>query len=160
MIRGPRRRRDNRAVRWTATVIWGLALLSLMLLPTNFRAGAETLHGHSLAQLWIDAADGRIDHHHPAGAHDALVVLGSWLDPRVDLAAPNAEAAPGQGQPDVGEHEQSTAAPGGIHLLLSFVTFVPPAIAAAVPTYAVTRPPVGRTPRVLLPPPRLEPIGA
>jgi hypothetical protein len=32
-----------------------MALFSLCLLPTDYRAGAGTSHAHSLFQLWLDA---------------------------------------------------------------------------------------------------------
>ena len=43
-------------------------MLGLCLLPTDYRAGAETAHAHSLFQLWLDAADGGVFHEHAGRA--------------------------------------------------------------------------------------------
>ena len=154
-----RRRRDISNLPGWATIFWGLALLSLMSLPSNFRAGADALHGHSLVQLWADAADGRVDHHlHHGTAAEVVRLQSDWFDPRVELDAP----APWSGlvQLDVSEHDDTTPAPGGIHLLLATFALVPPVGAAARPLVTARRPLAGRTPGVLAPPPRAIPAAA
>ena len=40
-------------------LLWGMALLGLLLLPSDYRAGAESAHAHSLIQLWADASQGQ-----------------------------------------------------------------------------------------------------
>src|SRR5829696_2912325 len=51
-------------------LLWGMALLGLLLLPSSYRAGAESAHAHSLIQLWADAANGTIRHHVHQGLRD------------------------------------------------------------------------------------------
>lgn len=47
-----------------------LAAFSLLLMPVDYRGGAEEAHPHGVFQLWEEAAHGSLDHHHPAHAHD------------------------------------------------------------------------------------------
>ncbi len=40
-----------------------VALLGLLMLPVEYRAGAETAHVHAAVQLWYEAARRIVDHH-------------------------------------------------------------------------------------------------
>ena len=64
-----------------------MALLGLLLLPANYRAGAESAHAHSLIQLWTDVSNGTVRHHvdHDR-VHPSPGVSSSWFDPSVDVA--------------------------------------------------------------------------
>ncbi len=143
---------------WTG-LLWGLALMGLLLLPSNYRAGAETAHGHALMQLWIDASDGAVHHHHASVAHTAFQgAAWDWLDPAVnDPTASEAHAA-GAAQPDEGQHQDATPAAGGVHLLLTAVALLVLVTARSVPPLAPCRLPKSRVTRVLLPPPRWTPL--
>jgi hypothetical protein len=46
-----------------------LALIVILLLPVQMRAGAAGAHPHALLHLVLDARDGSFDHHH--AEHDA-----------------------------------------------------------------------------------------
>lgn len=131
-----------------AGLLWSMALVGLLLLPSNFRAGGEITHGHSLLQLWADAADGHIDHHHH---HQAAAPLLDWLDPIADTAA---QSAPDQNGIDVGGHDDSTPAPGTVHLLPATLTFFLAFAIVRLPSFQKEQTLVGCCPDVLLPPPR------
>jgi hypothetical protein len=128
------------------TALWALALLGLFLLPLDYRAGANTAHAHSLVQLWIDAADGAVHHHHGEPM--------AWFEPDHSSPASGSLFAADEERPDVGEHDDLTPTSSGVHLLLSVL----PGLAAmsAGPRLAAVpdRYRRGHTPRVLLPPPR------
>lgn len=146
-----RRHRHSHLPSWLG-ILWALALVGLFLLPSDFRAGSESIHGHSLVHLLIDAADGRIDHRHADNDGLRPVAVLDWLDPSVqDPAASDVRSA---GSIDVGEHQESTSVSSGVHLLLVPLMLVPalvgPRQRAIVPGVRLT----GRSPLVLLPPPR------
>src|SRR5688572_17809119 len=64
-------------------LLWGMALLGLLLLPSNYRAGAESAHAHSLIQLWVDAGEGRVHHAHSGLSEPGPALSTSWFDPAV-----------------------------------------------------------------------------
>lgn len=143
---------------WTG-LLWGLALLGLLLLPSDYRAGAETAHGHALMQLWIDAADGAVHHHHASDAHVATQgAARDWLEPAVDDPMARESGAAGEARPDVGEHQDASPAAGGPHFQILAVVLLVLATARSVPPLAPCRLPKSRVTRVLLPPPRWTPI--
>jgi hypothetical protein len=136
--------------------LWCLALLGLLLLSSDYRAGAEVAHAHSLVQLWADAHDGVIYHQHHqhlgadvAASRDPSL---SWFDPAVGEASNAEEAAP-----DVGKHQDSAPVTSGVHLLLVAVAALVVAAASAAPTFGPAPRLAGRAPRILLPPPRWTP---
>src|SRR5687768_12233062 len=57
------RRSSQSRVSTRIYLLWSMALLGLLLLPANYRAGAESAHAHSLIQLWTDANNGTVRHH-------------------------------------------------------------------------------------------------
>ena len=137
-------------------LLWAMALLGLVLLPTDYRAGGEFAHAHSLLQLWIDAGDGTIQHHvsgllaaHP-GNHD-------WFDPTVDEAGEmqdHADCRSCHSEPDVGDQQDSAPTSSGVELMLAASMLLPfvakPPVAGAGSDHRLS----GQTPGVLLPPPR------
>jgi hypothetical protein len=133
-----------------------MALLGLLLLPSDYRAGAESAHAHSLVQLWADATDGAIYHQHHIHRAGAIEMapnsMVSWFDPAV-----GEPSGAGETSPDVGEHQETAPVTGGVHLLL--VTVTAPIVVAAEtePTFGPERRLAGRFPRILLPPPRWTP---
>jgi hypothetical protein len=134
-----------------AGLLWGLALLGLLLLPSDYRAGAETPHAHALLQLWLDAGDGSVHHHHGTGVHAGA---WDWLElPALDVEAAGSDHTSPSG-PDVGEHQDSVPAGGGAHLLLQTVPILFLAAPRIVPQTGPGRPLRGRAVAVLLPPPR------
>ena len=127
-------------------LLWSLALLGVILLPSQYRAGADFAHAHSLVQLWIDAADGTVHHHHEGST--------AWFEPDQSSPASGSLLAADEEHLDVGEHDDSTPTSSGVHLLLSVLPGLTavttgPRLAAG-PDRCLT----GHTPRVLLPPPR------
>src|SRR5262245_7662318 len=93
-----------------------MAIIGVLLLPCDYRAGAAFSHPHSLLQLWIDAADGSIAHHH-ADEREAAPEMSLQ---GVDLAPDSTPSLPhrvGDPHPDVGEQQQSAPAVSGLHLL-------------------------------------------
>jgi hypothetical protein len=137
------------------SLLWGMALLSLCLLPTDYRAGAETPHAHSLFQLWLDAADGGVFHVHAAqlAASDALTGTVSWFDPTFAHERQVQHSAATQ-NPDLAHQHDSAPAVSGIDLLLATLAFMPLLLAARQPEPSVSRRLIGRSPQVLSPPPR------
>jgi hypothetical protein len=147
-----------KAPAWTG-LLWVLALLGLLLLPSDYRAGAETAHGHALMHLWFDAADGAIRHHHDAAAHVASQAAAwEWLDPSVAGAAETEYLQTGEARPDVAGHQDSTPAVGGVHLLAAAVALLVLGAARLFPLPAPYRAPSSRAVPVLLPPPRWTPL--
>lgn len=80
-----RQRNSRRSASVRAGLLWGLALIGLLLLPSDYRAGAEAAHGHTLMHLWLDAADGAVHHHQEPGGQGAA---WDWLKPSVAGAEP------------------------------------------------------------------------
>jgi hypothetical protein len=159
MTRTVRRRFANsRTPTWIAA-LWSLALLSLFLLPSDFRAGSEMAHGHSLFQLWLDAADGHVDHHHIGAFATSQSPRADWLDPRVDDSA--SSPSPGKDhRPDVPEQNDSAPSVGGIPFMLVFTELLLVIAGAVTFSDAPMCRLFGRAPRVLFPPPRWTPVSA
>ena len=148
----------SRTPAWSG-LLWGLALLGLLLLPTNYRAGAEIAHGHALIQVWFDAAHGAIHHHHVPGVDAApRAVVQDWLEPAVVDSTERDVRATGDARPDVGSHQDSAPVGGSVHLLVMTVVFLVLAVARSAPSVEPGRAPQGRVTRILLPPPRWTPL--
>ena len=137
---------------WTAQplscsgLLWGLALLGVVLLPSDYRAGAEFPHAHSLVQLWVDAEDGMV-HHHEMGAT-------AWDDVASSSHERESQLGASEERLDIGEHENSMPTTSGIDLLLSAITMLVAAPASQMPAFGPQRRLTGQIPRVILPPPR------
>jgi hypothetical protein len=127
-------------------LLWGLALLGVILLPSDYRAGAEFPHAHSLVQLWVDAEDGTV-HHHEMGAT-------AWDDVASSSHERESQLGASEKSPDIGEHEDSMPTTSGIDLLLSAITMLVAAPASQMPAFGPQRRLTGQIPRVILPPPR------
>jgi hypothetical protein len=136
-----------------------MALVGIFLLPSDYRAGAEIAHGHSLVHLWVDAIDGTVrhahDYHGPPDSASALTT--SWLDPLIGDPGNVGTSHANDWQPDVAEHQESAPIASGVQLLLTMV-FVPLALGVRLdPVGSSDRPVAGLTPRIVLPPPRWTP---
>jgi hypothetical protein len=140
-----RRRVRSRAASWSCAV-HALALLGLLLLPIDYRAGAEQPHAHSLPQLWADAADGVVHHHGPSAI--------DWLDPAVDAGEAARSSIVGSAAADVGEQQDSAPAAGGLHMLLVALVVLRAVSAVRRPVSNPARPLAGLAPRIPSPPPR------
>lgn len=147
------RHRHNRVPTLTG-LLWGMALLSMLLLPSVFRAGADVPHDHSLLQLLLDASDGVIDHHHLGMGAATTASAGDWFDPAVSDAAGGSADTAGEQRPDVGERQESVPAASGVHLILSMLLFLPVIASLRRIDGEPSRRLSGCAPRVLLPPPR------
>jgi hypothetical protein len=126
----------------------------LLLLPSNYQAGAETAHGHALMHLWLDAEDGAMHHHHDPGSQAAW----DWLDPALAGAHEAEPTDAGASHADVGEHQDSAPAGGGVHMLFGAVAFLVLGAARAAPPGRRRRALVGQSVPILLPPPRWMPL--
>lgn len=144
------------AVSFWGGALWTLALLGLVLLPLNYRGGGDVSHGHSLLQLWADAADGTIDHHHHP-THAAPLAGLDWLAPEVSIESAASADIQQPHPPDVGDHEDSLPMPGTIPFLVASLAVVrAPRTPLAAPERRANLP-AGRAPAVPIPPPR--PVG-
>jgi len=121
-------------------------LLGLVLLPSDYRAGAEFPHAHSLVQLLIDAENGTV-HHHDGGST-------AWDHTASSSHERESQLGVSEERPDIGEHEDSAPTTSGFHLLLSAITMLTPAPASQMAAFGPEQRLTGQTPRVLLPPPR------
>ena len=128
------------------SLAWAMALMALLLLPVNYRAGAELAHAHSLPQVLLDAAHGTV-HHHGSGVAD-------WLEPAVSDDAAVAATMAGDEKPDAGQQQDSAPATGGIHLLLVVAVLLAFSAEASPSVPVRPRKLAGLVPRVLAPPPR------
>ena len=103
-----RRRSASRIVHaGAARLLAAVGALALLMLPVEYRAGAERPHPHAAFQLWADVAHGATPHRHDAGFpavlgheahanHDASVAAWNGLTPdvpRVSEATPPVERA-------------------------------------------------------------------
>jgi hypothetical protein len=137
-------------------LLWGMALLGLLLLPADYRAGAEIAHPHSLVQTWADAADGTIHHHQIGVSHEHHNII-NWLDPELEDPRGVADFAT-SADPDFAEQHDSVPASSGVHLLIDAVIVLLITAACRAPLTTLGRLLIGRTPRMLHPPPQLRAI--
>ena len=131
-------------------------MLGVILLPSDYRAGAERAHAHSLLQLWIDASDGVIQHHinsslatHPQ-SHDWVALTSDEAEDTQE----HADCRSCHSEPDVGDQQDSTPTLSEVQLMLAASILLPimakPPVVGARSEHRLS----GQTPRVLLPPPR------
>jgi hypothetical protein len=92
-----------------AGTLRALALLGLLLLPIQMRAGTTYIHPHALLHLLLDAGDGAIDHH----ALPATTVTDHALAEHDDHVRRNEKASP-----DVPTFESIQMAAGGLAVTL------------------------------------------
>ena len=132
-----------------------MALLSLLLLPSDFRAGAEAPHGHSLIQLLADARDGRIDHHGDR-AHVASGPLLStaWFDPAAGKTNSNWFTSPCEERPDIAAQHESAPMASGPDVLMMATMVVAILGMIEAPRALSDRTRAGLPARILVPPPR------
>ncbi len=135
-----------------AGLLWVLALIGLVLSPSDYRAGAVHAHAHALWQLLLDAADGQIHHHdEDAGAETRMVA--DWFDPTAGTGELRAPPSSHTG-PDIGTPNDTSLASSSIAIIIATLAVVFPEIAPAVLQGGGDRPPAGVVPRVPSPPPR------
>ena len=150
----PRRWSDSR-VPIGSCLLWGMALLSLLLLPTDFRAGAEAPHGHSLFQLWADASDGRVGHHVARELFASGPILSpTWFDPVAGETQDIRTSGLRGERPDVAGQHESAPVSGGIDLLVTVMAAVVIVGMSEVPLALSDRSSIGLPARILVPPPR------
>jgi hypothetical protein len=121
-----------------------LAVLGLLLLPIQMRAGTQHPHPHALLHLLLDASDGSFDHHTLGEAAASL--------PH-DHSGTVAEA--GDQQPDIPTLGTSVSALGGLAILTALIAslMIPPRLAERIwLSPACWR---GRFPALEPPPPRI-----
>lgn len=73
-----------------------LVLCAVALPPVEYRGGGEHTHAHAVVQLWDDAADGALDHHH---AETGGVAHGGVAEAPPDVPRLTALAAAEQATP-------------------------------------------------------------
>lgn len=146
------RRRGIPSSQPLCSLLWSPAVFSLLLLPCDYRAGAGFPHPHSLLQLWIDAADGTIQHDHADGVEYQRESLQDVVDHVHDNPAAHHRA--GDRHSDVGEQQPSAPVVSGLHVLTAAISLLPELAGTQRPPAAPSHPLVGRAPRVLDPPPR------
>jgi hypothetical protein len=138
-----------------------MALLGLLLLPANYRAGAESAHAHSLIQLWADAANGTVRHHLDfeltyAGAGGS----SSWFDPSVGEPETSPAADFDDERPDTAAEQESAPVSSGVHLLLTTMLAIFALGMCQAPIDGPDRGRRGLSPRILVPPPRWTPAAS
>lgn len=132
-----------------------MALLSLLLLPSDFRAGAEAPHGHSLIQLLADARDGRIDHH---GDREHVtsgpLPLTAWFDPAAGEMKSNRSNGLDDERPDIAAQHESASVSSGPDVLMMATMVVAILGMIEAPRALSDRTRAGLPARILVPPPR------
>ena len=136
-------------------LLWSMALLGLLLLPSHYRAGAESPHAHSLLQLWADATNGTVRHHKDHGlVHPGRDLSTSWFDPSVGAI----DVVPFVGfdgeQLDATKQQESAPVSSGVHLLLTATMGIVALGLCRAPIADLDRHHSGLPPRILVPPPR------
>jgi hypothetical protein len=145
--------------RFADTVSWSarlgaLALIGLLLMPIDYRGGAEQPHAHSLLQLLLDASDGHLDHEHAENASFNPIAAPSWFDPEVGGAdAPNDAHAAAEGV-DAGQQRHSDSSFSDIPFLLVALIALPHVARVRSEVMRDSGPLHGCAPKVLSPPPR------
>ena len=156
----PRRSSESRVSTWFS-LLWGMALLGLLLLPANYRAGAESAHAHSLIQLWADAANGTVRHHlDHAMVHPGLAESSSWFDPTVSDTGTISSVGVDDERPDAVAQQESTPMSSGIDLLLTAMMALVALGICRAPLGVPDRRQRGQPPRILVPPPRWTPVAS
>jgi hypothetical protein len=124
-----------------------LALLGLLLLPIQMRAGAQHPHPHALLHLLVDASDGSLVHH---TREEAAASPSHDHSGAVTVAGPH--------QPDIPTFGTSVSAAGGLTILAALVAalMIPPRLAERTWLYPV--PWRGRLPALEPPPPRIPSV--
>jgi hypothetical protein len=156
----PRRSSESRLSTWFS-LLWGMAMLGLLLLPANYRAGAESAHAHSLIQLWADAANGTIHHHLDygltyAGARGST----SWFDPSVGDPQTTPSIGFDDERSDAAAEQESAPVSSGVHLLLTTMMAIIALGMCQTPIDVPDRGRRGLSPRILVPPPRWTPAAS
>ncbi len=152
-----RRSSHSRVSTWVY-LLRSMALLGLLLLPSNYRAGAQSAHAHSLIQLWADANDGTVRHHIDHGrAHPSPGVSSSWFDPSVGGTGSTTAMSFDDERPDAAAQQESAPVSSGVHLLLTIMMAVVTLGMCQAPIEVPHRRYRGRSPRILVPPPRWTP---
>jgi hypothetical protein len=135
-----------------------MALLGLLLLPSNYRAGARSAHAHSLIQLWSDANNGTVRHHVDHDRmHPSPGVSSSWFDPSVGGTESTAIMSLDDERPDAAEHQEAAPVSSGVHLLLTIMMAIGTLGMCQTPITGPHRRYSGLSPRILVPPPRWTP---
>jgi hypothetical protein len=138
-----------------------MALLGLLLLPANYRAGAEIAHAHSLIQLLAEAANGTVfHHHHDEPAHPAPERSSSWFDPSAGDAGTAQSVGLGSERPDAAQQQESESVSSGVHLLLTAMMAIAALAICQAPIAIPGRRKSGLSPRILVPPPRWTPAAS
>ncbi len=136
---------------------WFLAVVGLCLLPSDYRAGGEIAHGHSLFQLWADSADGIVEHHHQTGSLGIIAASShDWLDPLIPDAGMAEESSAAGHRADLADQHDSAPASSGIHLLLVGLAIPFGLDGSRVMVFGHGQSMVGRVTRILSPPPRRQ----
>jgi hypothetical protein len=143
------------------SLLWGVALLGLLLLPANYRAGAESAHAHSLFQLWAEAANGTIRHHPDHGpAHAWSGGSSSWFDPAVGDIEPTPSVGFDGQRPDVAAQQESAPVSSGVDLLLTTTIAIVALGIRQAPIDVPDRRLRDLPPRTRVPPPRWTPAAS
>jgi hypothetical protein len=154
------RSRNSRLSTWFS-LLWGMALLGLLLLPANYRAGAQSAHAHSLIQLFADATNGTMRHHLYHGLkHPEPEWSSSWFDPSVGDTRTSLAAGLADERPDAAEQQDSAPVSSGVHLLLTSVMAIVGLGICPAPIAVPGRRHSGLSPRILVPPPRWTPAAS
>jgi hypothetical protein len=138
-----------------------MAMLGLLLLPANYRAGAESAHAHSLIQLWAEAANGTVRHHQDYGlAYAGAGGSTSWFDPAVGAPETSPTVGFDDERPDAAAEQESAPVSSGVHLLLTTMTAIIALGMCQAPIDVPDRGRRGLPPRILVPPPRWTPAAS
>jgi hypothetical protein len=152
----------NSSLKARLNLLWGMALLGLLLLSSEYRSGDEIAHGHSLIQLWVDAGDGTVHHAHELyrAPEPGSSPATSWFEPLVGDAGSAGSVGLNDKRPDIAGHQDSGPTASGFHLLLMMATvFLVPG-QRLMPTVRCDRSSAGLSPRIILSPPRWTPHAA
>ena len=132
-----------------------MALLGLLLLPTNYRAGAKSAHAHSLIQLFADVANGTVRHHLDHGwAPPRPAGSSSWFDPSVSDPETNRSVGSDDERVDATEQQESAPVLSGVHVLLTVMMAIVALGMCQAPIAVPDRRQSGLPARILVPPPR------
>jgi hypothetical protein len=154
-------RSRNSRLSTSFSLLWGMALLGLLLLPANYRAGAESAHAHSLIQLFADATNGTIRHHlHHGLGHPDPEHTSSWFDPSAGDTRSSRSASLADEQLDAAEQQDSVPVSSGVHLLLTSMVAIVALGVCQDPIALPGRRQNGLSPRILVPPPRWTPAAS
>jgi hypothetical protein len=135
-----------------------LAVLCVLMMPVEYRGGAEASHAHAVFQFWASEGVGALDHH----GHDHETVtsradslaVGGWLAPITGAESPATATDAPPDTPRLSEFTVAAERAVGMAVAVSAALALLSLVVLRLLPIASVRIPLGLTPAPEAPPPR------